>query len=209
MTTTIADAIEGSSSHLSIQQFMQIPEHQRQTLATNQPSASLTLSEYEDVIEVARQIPLLHVERAFFKVLGERYITPSALVQLVVKARIIPPGSTDIPPVDQKDLEDLDPEEGDLDALLGRQRSGDKEKSAKMLAEEGNSDLPERRLLPPLAYAPYFPRHHSPRWHIFLSDSRMGKIAVPPFTMTTFDKPLSENGRPTFNIQSGFPFSMQ
>lgn len=38
---------------------------------------------------------------------------------------------------------------------------------------------------------------------MFLTDSKQGKIAVPPFTFTTFDKPIhDENGKPTFNMQT-------
>ncbi len=182
---------------------MEMPEYKRRKLATNQPSASLTPAEYNNAIEVARQLPFLRVEKAFFKVMGEKFITPSSLVQLVVKARVIPPGSQDVPPVNQADLDDPDPEEGDLDALLGRKSSG-KGKKAKML--EGDVPLDAdagEPLPPPLAYAPYFPRDRSPRWHIFLADSKMQKVAVPPFAMTTFNKPLiDENGKSSYSVQT-------
>lgn len=123
-------------------------------------------------------------------------------MSFVVKSRIIPPGTQNIPDVNPKDLEDVDPEEGDLDAILGR-RSAGRGKGAQMQ----NSGLKDAEIVPPLAHAPYFPRDHSPRYHIFLADPKMGKIAVPPFTMTTFDKPLfHEDGSPTFNVQT---FRMQ
>lgn len=182
---------------------MDMPEYKRRKLATNQPSASLTPAEYTNAIAVARQLPLLKIEKAFFKVMGEKFITPSSLVQLVVKARVIPPGSQNIPPVNEVDLDDPDPEEGDLDALLGRKSAG-RSKKAKMLEGDAplNADV-EEPLLPPLAYAPYFPRDRSPRWHIFLADSKMQKVAVPPFAMTTFNKPLvDENGLPSFSVQT-------
>ena len=209
ITPAIAQAIEGPASrgHLTIQDFMEMPEYKRRKLATDQSSASLTPAEYNTAIAVARQLPLLKVEKAFFKVMGEKFITPSSLVQLVVKARVIPPGSLNVPPVVEADLDDPDPEEGDLDALLGR-NSGGRSKKAKMLdggAPPSADD--EKPLLPPLAYAPFLPRDHSPRWHVFLADSKMQKVAVPPFAMTTFNKPLvDENGKPTYNVQT---FRMQ
>lgn len=185
---------------------MSMPEYKRRKLVTDQPGV-LTPVQYNDAMAVARQLPLLSVEKAFFKVMGERFVTTGSLVQLVVKARVIPPGTANVPEVDEADLEDIDPEEGDLDALLGRKPSG-KGKTAK-LHEGGagpSSDV-EKPLQPPLAYAPYFPRDHSPRWHVFLADSKMGKVAVPPFTMTTFNKPLlDDQGNPTFNMQT---FKMQ
>ena len=186
---------------------MEMPEYKRRKLATDQASASLTPAEYNNAVAVARQLPLLKVEKAFFKVMGEKFITPSSLVQLVVKARVIPPGSLNIPPVVEADLDDPDPEEGDLDALLGRSSSG-RSKKAKMLDGDALPSVDaETPLLPPLAYAPYFPRDHSPRWHVFLADSKMQKVAVPPFAMTTFNKPLmDDNGKPSYNMQT---FRMQ
>lgn len=206
ITPSIARAIEGSGvkNHMTVQQFMEMPEYKRRKLATNQDDA-LTPSQYNDAVAVARQLPYVRVEKAFFKVMGEKFITPGSLVQLVVKARVIPPGSVEVPPVNELDLEDVDPDEGDLDVLLGRKSLS---KKAKML--DGNippSTSDEKPLQPPLAYAPYFPRDHSPRWHVFLADGKVGKIAVPPSTFTTFNKPLfDDSGKPTFNMQT---FKMQ
>lgn len=208
VTSEIARRIEEqvSREHLTVQQFMSMPEYKRRKVATDQPGL-LTPAQYNDAVSVARQLPLLSVEKVFFKVMGERFVTTGSLVQFVVKARVIPPGTANIPEVSEVDLEDIDPDEGDLDALLGRKPSG-KRKQSKL--HEGDalslSDV-EKPLQPPLAYAPYFPRDHSPRWHVFLADSKMGKVAVPPFTMTTFNKPLlDERGSPTFNMQT---FKMQ
>lgn len=206
ITPSIAKAIESKKSrnHLTVQQFMEMPEYQRRKLATDQPNV-LTPSQYNDAVAVARQLPLLRVEKAFFKVMGEKFITTGSLVQLVVKVRVIPPGSANVPDVNEIDLEDIDPDEGDLDALLGRKPQN---KKAKVL--DGNSPpsiSDEKPLQPPLAYAPYFARDHSPRWHVFLADSKLSKVAVPPFTFTTFNRPvLDEAGKPTFNMQT---FKMQ
>lgn len=183
---------------------MEMPEYQRRKLATDQRNV-LTPRQYNDAVALARQLPLLRVEKAFFKVMGEKFITTGSLVQLVVKVRVIPPGSANVPDVNEIDLEDFDPDEGDLDALLGRKSQN---KKAKMLdgdSPPGTSD--EKPLQPPLAYAPYFARDHSPRWHVFLADSKLSKVAVPPFTFTTFNKPvLDDAGKPTFNMQT---FKMQ
>ena len=211
MTPAIARSIESTltRSHVTIQQFMALPEYKRRKLCTDQPSGPcLSPAEYNSAISVARQLPFLKIEKAFFKVMGERFITPGSLVQFVVKARIIPPGSVNIPDVNPADLEDIDPEEGDLDALLGRRPTGRGKGVQVQQNLAGSASDAEKPLLPPLAHAPYFPRDHSPRWNVFLADSKMGKIAVPPFTMTTFDKPLfnEKNGAPTYNVQT---FKMQ
>jgi len=97
-------------------------------------------------------------------------------------------------PPNELDLEDVDADEDDLEAIMGRQ---------KKVGKDGKPIPEEKPVFPPLAYAPYFPRDYSPRWHIFLSDSKQGKIAVPPFTFTSFNKPiLDENNKPTFNMQT-------
>ncbi|KAK0511814.1 hypothetical protein JMJ35_005664 [Cladonia borealis] len=197
ITPQIAKAIEGQSSrkHLTVQGFMAMPEYRRRKLATDQPGV-LSPGQYNEAVAVARQLPLLNVEKVFFKVMGERFITTGSLVQFVVKARVIPPGSANVPAVNELDLEDIDPDEGDLDAILGRKSP-----------QNAKAKTQKKPLQPPLAYAPYFPRDHSPRWHVFLSDSKLNKVAVPPFTMTTFNKPLlDDDGNPTFNMQT---FKMQ
>jgi len=199
---------------------MALSEYKRRNLCTNPSEAntpSLTPAQYNSALSIARQLPLLVLEKAFFKVTGERFITPGSLVQFVVKARVIPPGSATPPAINPSDLEDIDPDEDDLDALLGRKPPSNKNRKARTLS---NADTPPNKaqmandekidvpLLPPLTHAPYFPRDHSPRWHVFLADPKMGKIAVPPFTMTTFSKPAidEKTGGPTYAVQT---FKMQ
>ncbi|TVY56293.1 Translocation protein sec63 [Lachnellula cervina] len=192
ITPVIAKAIEGDSrTHLSLQDYMALPEAHRKKLSVGK--GLLTEAQYKTAMSVAKQLPRLQVEKPFFKVTGEKYIIPSSLVSLVVKGRFIPPGSQDIPEVNELDLEDIDPDEDDLDAILGRKKKGVK----------GATSEEEKIVQPPLAFAPYFARDYSPRWHVFLTDSKQGKIAVPPFTFTTFDKPIyDESGKPTFNMQT-------
>ena len=171
--------------HLTLQEFMRIPEAQRKSRVIG--SGLLSQSQYSTAMSVASQIPVLHIEKAFFKVVGERFVTPSSLVQFVLKCRFVPPAAVDLPDVNPKDLLDIDPEEGDIAAITGRKndRSG------------------EKPIQPPLTHAPYYARDHAPRWHVFLADSKQGRIAVPPFTFSTFDKPiLDESGKPTYNVQT-------
>ena len=199
-TQEVAQKISGSKSKtpLSIQKLMALPPSVRRSLCS-----SLSDSEYGQAMKVASQIPYLKLERAFFKVIGDRVVTPSSLVQLVVKARVIPPGTPEkeIPAIKPADLEDKDPEEGDVDAIKGRKK--------------------EKDVQPPLAHGPYFAADHAPRWHVFLADQRAGRIAVPPFTFTGFDKaPFNADGSPTFNMitfrcqfqappqVAAFPFTM-
>ncbi|KAK4630905.1 Translocation protein sec63 [Fulvia fulva] len=174
----VEGAVNTTREHMTIQSFMALPAEQRQALAQ---AAGLTNDRLKVAESVAKQLPLLRVEKAFFKVQGEKHITGSSLVQYVIKARFIPPGTpaSSIPPIDEKDLLDVDPAEGDIKA---------------------QKIEPEQHFVP-LAHAPYFPQDRAPRWHVFLADNRQGKVAVPPFTFSTFDKkPFDSEGKPTFNV---------
>ncbi|KAK6865716.1 translocation protein SEC63 [Apiospora arundinis] len=167
------------ASLASLPQFMGLPDAERRSLAVGK--GLLTEDQYQDVVTVSQQLPFLQVEKAFFKVTGERVIIPSSLVSLVVKGRFVPPGSQNVPVVKEADLEDPDPVEGEL------------------VKATDDSD----RILPPLTFAPYYARSHSPRWHVFLTDSKQGKMAVPPFTFATFDKPIFKaDGTPTYEMQT-------
>ena len=192
-TPAIAKAVQGDTkTHLTLQQYMDLPEAHRHRLSTGK--GLLNESQYQTAMTIARKLPRLQVEKAFFKVTGEKFITPSSLVSLVVKGRFIPPGSHNVPAVNPLDLEDVDPDEDDLDAILGR-----KKKPAK--GEKSTAE--DKPVQPPLAFAPYFARDYSPRWYVFLTDSKQGKIAVPPFAFAIFDKPIYDGeDKPTFNMQT-------
>ncbi|KIW04830.1 uncharacterized protein PV09_04013 [Verruconis gallopava] len=179
-TPKVVAAIEGvkSRKHLSVQKFMAIPPNERKSKVVG--PGLLDERQYQQAMSIASNMPYLHVERAFFKVHGERYVTPNSLVQFVVKARVIPPGSTNVPHVTEADLEEPD-----------------KDESRRSKANEVSYP-------PPLAHAPYFARDHSPKWNMFLGDAKQGKIVVPPFTFAQFDKPIfhKDTGLPTFEVQT-------
>jgi translocation protein SEC63 len=173
-TPEVVQAIQGNSAnHMLVQDFMKLPAERRKKAAVG--PGLLTERQYQIAMTTAQQFPSIKIEKIFFKVRGEKVITPNSLCQLIVKFRFIPPGATKLPPVDPKDLLQSD--------------------------EEDKEDA--KKYAPPLAYAPFFARDHSPRWHIFLGDPKMGRIAVPPFTYSTFDKPImTPEGEPTYNVQT-------
>ncbi|KAF5129970.1 Translocation protein sec63 [Metarhizium anisopliae] len=195
-TSKIAMAVEGDSkTHMTVQQFMDLPDAQRRQLSVGK--GLLSEKQYKSAVSVAKQLPYLRVAKAFFKVTGERCIIPSSLVTLVIKGRFIPPGTQNVPAVNDLDLEDVDPAEDDLDALMGR-------KKKTITGPDGKpTSVEEQSILPPLAFAPHYARDHTPKWYAFLSDSKQGKMAVPPFTFDRFDEPIfDEQGKPTFNMQT-------
>ncbi|KAI1267398.1 Sec63 Brl domain-containing protein [Xylariaceae sp. FL1019] len=194
-TPAVAKAIDGGAmTPMDVQTFMSKPESQRKKLVVGK--GLLTEQQYNTAVDVARQLPHFQVAKAFFKVAGEKYIIPSSLVSFVVKGRFIPPGTTNIPEINELDLEDVDPAEDDLDAMLGRKKTV-KDANGNLVSEE------PLKVAPPLAFAPHYAREHSPRWHIFLSDSKQGRMAVPPFTFAIYDKPIfTADGKPTFEMQT-------
>ena len=201
-TPAVVRAVEGDSRiHTSVQDFMDRPDAKRRSLVVGKNL--LTEEQYQEAVSVAKQLPYLRVAKAFFKVTGERFIIPSSLVTLVVKGRFVPPGSEKVPEIDPADLEDIDPAEDDLDAILGRKTQkvvGKDSKTGKPIVESSDAEP----VAAPLAAAPYFARDHSPRWHVFLTDSKQGRVAVPPFTFARFDRPIFEaDGKtPTYAMQT-------
>lgn len=200
-TSKVVKAVEGDSRvHTTVQSFMDRPDSKRRSLAVGK--GLLTENQYREAVSVAKQLPYLRVAKAYFKVTGEKYIIPSSLVTLVVKGRFVPPGSEKVPAVNEIDLEDIDPAEDDLDALLGRnaKKQVGKNEKGEPIMEAAESEP----IFPPLAAAPYLARDHSPRWHVFLTDSKQGRVAVPPFTFAQFDRPVfEEDGKtPTFAMQT-------
>ncbi|CAK7268373.1 secretory subunit [Sporothrix epigloea] len=205
VSAAIAKAIEGDSTvTMPIQRLMDLPDAKRRKIAVGR--GRLSADQYEEAVSVAKQLPYLRVDKAFFKVPGEKHIIPASLVSLVVKGRFIPPGFADVAPaVNASDLFDTDPAEDDLDIILGRKPKiivGRNPDGTAITSDAGTGN--GKPNLPPLAHAPYFGRDYSPRWHVFLTDSKQGKMVVPPFTFTAFDRPLfEEDGKtPTFNMQT-------
>lgn len=202
-TPAVVKAVDGDSKiHTNVQDFMDRPDAKRRHLVVGK--GLLTSEQYNEAVSVAKQLPFLRVAKAYFKVTGERFILPSSLVTLVVKGRFVPPGSENIPEINPSDLEDIDPAEDDLDAILGRKSKKQigKDEKGKPVYETTSDE--EEPISAPLVAAPYFARDHSPRWHVFLTDSKQGRVAVPPFTFAQFDKPIFEkDGKtPTYNVQT-------
>lgn len=192
-TNEIVAAVEqdGGKNHWTVQRFMACPDDKRRKLCVGQKL--LSEKEYEQAIYFAKNLPALSIEDAFFKVMGEKYITPSSLVQFVVKCRIIPPGSK-APAVDPKDLLDEDPEETDVDALLGR-------KSSRPSQSKTGEEVPTT----PLAHAPFYPRAYAPSWQILLADAKQAKMIVPPQAITSFEKSTDNFAVQTFKMQFQAP----
>jgi translocation protein SEC63 len=175
-TPKVVKAIEGNTpSHLSVHDYMKIPADRRKKMTVG--PGLLTDREYQVAMNTAAQFPAIKVEKVFFKVRGEKVITGNSLCQLIVKFRFVPPWAINIPPIDEKDLLQAD--------------------------DDNDKDDTAQTYTPALANGPYFARDHSPVWHVLMCDAKMGRLAVPPYLQSTFNKPvLTADGEPTFNVQT-------
>ncbi|TFY83259.1 hypothetical protein EWM64_g752 [Hericium alpestre] len=118
----------------------------------------------------------LDVVDASFKVIGERIITPSALVFLVVKLRLAPSGNgSQTEPTASVAIAEAQKDEEFLNSP----------KDVEELAspEDGSG----------WAHAPYWPANRKPGWWIVLADAKSNRVVVPPMKIN--DVPFSREGR--------------
>lgn len=107
-------------------------------------------------------------------VVGEKVVTPGSFVQLIVKVKITPPSSLNVPElqVNDKKEELTEVEEGeekDLDELIGRVKKG------------ANGETPDA-----FVHAPYFPKNRKPMWYLFVGDHKLGRVFVQPISFNQF-----------------------
>ncbi|KAF8905804.1 hypothetical protein CPB84DRAFT_1844796 [Gymnopilus junonius] len=119
---------------------------------------------------------------ATFKVIGEKTVTPSAIIYLLVKLRISPPGSSSSesekePTVDEKKK-----------AVQTEEQRDDKFLSSRSDSE----DLPASKANSYAAHAPFWPGTRKPSWWIVLADDKSNRVVVPPIKIT--DIPYAQPG---------------
>jgi len=119
----------------------------------------------------------LEMAGAAYRVIGEKTVTPSAIMQLVFKLRIAPPlvDTSGVPVATEDPAEEAAADEAFI--------------SGKKDAE----DLPAGVQRSGWAHAPYWPANRKPSWWAVLADVRTGKVVVPPMRFT--DVPISDPTR--------------
>ncbi|EIW62313.1 DnaJ-domain-containing protein [Trametes versicolor FP-101664 SS1] len=112
---------------------------------------------------------------ASFKVIGERYVTPSSFVHLVVKARLAPLAK-------------------DGSAVpLPKPETNDKRDHEFLLSKKDIEDLPQGEYTNGYAHTPYWPANRKPSWWVVLADVKSNKVVVPPFKIA--DIPVADPAR--------------
>ncbi|PIL36583.1 transporter [Ganoderma sinense ZZ0214-1] len=124
---------------------------------------------------------------ASFKVIGERFVTPSSFVHLLVKLRVVPL---------KKD--------GKAAAVSKESKGAEKRDHEFLLSKKEMEDLPTGEYSSQYAHAPYWPANRKPSWWIVLADVKSNKVVVPPLKIS--DVPIARgNDYRSYKIQFQAP----
>ncbi|RXW12291.1 hypothetical protein EST38_g13561 [Candolleomyces aberdarensis] len=127
---------------------------------------------------------------AAFKVIGERVVTPSSIIFLVVKLRLTPPGSN----TERKDVS--------VDEAKRIVQYNDKKDEEFLLSKQEAEDLPKGRSTG-WAHAPHWPSNRKPTWWLVLGDEKQNRVVVPPIRISDIPYADTESDRDyrTYKIQ--------
>lgn len=184
-----------------LQGLWKMPDsHRKKVLGVGQ-DGKMDAGTYAEMLRVLGEWPRIELLDAYFKVTGEKIVTPGAIVQYIVKIRTLPfkkdgtllhaglrPGS-DISRREQESSvrpSTEDDDEAKLENLIGRVDP----KSDK----EGKQPIG-------FARAPFFLEERKPNWWIFISDSKQSRIIVQPAKCTD----VGPDKTRTFSIQFQAP----
>lgn len=170
--------------------FAQLPHIKVEEVATLAPAATdigdfvHALEEQQDgrAIDAKKAISRwgrAEIVDAAFKVIGERIVTPSSIVFLVIKLRLSPPTLT---PVTPKEL--------DVDETKRRIKYNDEKDEEFLNSRKETEDLASEDSLTGWVHAPYWPGGRKPSWWIVLGDEKSNRVVVPPMKIT--DIPLAQ-----------------
>jgi len=122
---------------------------------------------------------------AAFKVIGERGVTPSSIVFLVVKLRLNRPGKK----TQRKEL--------NVDETKKAIKYNDELDDKFLTSRNEMEELEDEQNVATGAHAPYWPGERKPSWWVVLADDKLNRIVVPPFKVTDvpYANPNAEHDR--------------
>ncbi|OSD01694.1 DnaJ-domain-containing protein [Trametes coccinea BRFM310] len=180
----LAQAIPPSPADLKAAQLPGIDPSDASTLPKSESSdyaaaiSSLSKSESPALPEAQKALERIgHTEivDASFKVIDERYVTPSSFVHLLVKLRLAPLAK-------------------DGSAVpLPKPEMSEKRDNEFLNSKKDTEDLPSGEYVSGYAHAPYWPANRKPAWWIVLADVKSNKVVVPPIKIT--DVPVADPTR--------------
>ncbi|KAF9468774.1 translocation protein sec63 [Collybia nuda] len=199
----LAQALIPGSDHLRFAQLPGISTAEVDTLAHEARDLGDILSALEkksdsralDVKKALQKWGRIEIVDAAFKVIGERVVTPSSIVFLVVKLRLSPPDKV------HSVKEELDANNTKRVIKMNDEKDEEFLTSRKEV-EEMSDDF-----VGGLAHAPYWPGERKPSWWVVLSDEKTNRVVVPPMRITDvpFSQPTSDRNYRCYKIQFQAP----
>ena len=198
MTHELASKLVKANSlaGLGIQGLWKVPKDERRKLITD---AGVSDKDYDFMNKAMSEWPRIELVDAFFKVSGEKLVTTGAIVQFIVKLRLLPPrkdGSLlrngtrlDAKRIDEESSVRPGSEEDDdvkLDALIGR-----KDASADKEGKQTSG----------FVRAPYFLEERKPSWWVMIGDQKLDRVIVQPTKVTD----IGPDKVRTFSVQFQAP----
>ncbi|CAL1701925.1 unnamed protein product [Somion occarium] len=173
----LAQAILPGQDTLKYAQLPGLNEAEAEELAKKSEIVSDVLRSLEesgdaritDLKRAVSQWGQLDLVDASFRVIDDRLVTPSSIVYLVVKARLVPPPTSTVdavPPVSQGAIDD---EKRDYEFLTGKQEA---------------EDLPGADQNRRVAHAPRWPSSRKAGYWIVLADPKSNRVVVPPMKIS-------------------------
>ncbi|PFH46819.1 hypothetical protein AMATHDRAFT_68973 [Amanita thiersii Skay4041] len=169
-------------------QFAQLPGVSSSEEADDLAPHASDFNDFVHILEEKKDSRLLDVKTALkrwghvdlvdasFKVIGERVITPSAIIYLVVKLRLTPPLSQST----NGTRNELDVDETKRLIKINDEKDEEFLKSRKDAEDLLDQDDATR----PSVHAPYWPGDRKPSWWIVLADDKSNRVVVPPIKIT-------------------------
>ncbi|PPQ88728.1 hypothetical protein CVT25_009686 [Psilocybe cyanescens] len=166
-----------ASQHLRLTQLPCIKQEDVAPLATRTKDMTDVLHSLEekddprskDVKKALEKWGHVEIVSASFKVIGERIVTPSSIIYLLVKLRISPPGTTPSTPTE------LTVDETKK-AVQVEEETDEKFLASRLDAEE----LPSSKTNGGVAHAPFWPGTRKPSWWIVLADDKSDRVVSQP-----------------------------
>ncbi|TKY86985.1 hypothetical protein EX895_003662 [Sporisorium graminicola] len=176
MTPELVKKLQESNSlaKLGVQGFWKIPDAERKAVLTG---AGVGAKEYEQMVSVTSTWPRVELVDAFFKVSGERLVTTGAIVQFVVKLRLLPPkkdGSL------LRDGRRLDAKRMDEESSVRPDEDEASTDNSKRGKSPSTDDKDDGKQPIGFARAPYFWDERKPSWWVMIGDQKLDRVIVQP-----------------------------
>jgi translocation protein SEC63 len=198
MTLEAAQAVTHSNAqwgHLGLQGFWKMGDQERRKgLRIGQSDNLISEQQYKDAVGVLGEWPRIEMVDAFFKVTGEKIVTPGAVVQFIVKIRALP-FKKDGTLLFNGVRANSDLNKRDTDSSVRPSNEEDDENESKQ-----NPALEGKQAIG-YAHAPLFLEERKPNWWVFLADAKQSRIIVQPVKCTD----IGPDAVRTFSIQFQAP----